>query len=72
MSILLVTNVAYRYQEARQLVITLNTGAEITAEACHESWEQWGGTVDELYVTQPVVEYHNNWLHGGPTPFMGD
>lgn len=49
----------------RQLKITLSNGTIITAEACHESWEQWGGTVDELYITMPIVEDANEWLHGG-------
>jgi len=69
MAILLVTNIKYVHQEARQLVITLNDGSEITAEACHESWEQWGATVDQLCFTQPIVGAHNDWLHGGELPF---
>ena len=48
----------------RQLKLTLSNGTVIRAEACHESWEQWGGTNEELYVTMPIVERHNAWLHG--------
>lgn len=67
-----VTTVTYKaVMDGRQLEMTLDNGTVITAEACHESWEQWGGTVEELYVTQPIVEYHNDWLHGGELPFMG-
>jgi hypothetical protein len=52
----------------RQLKITLTNRTVIRAERCHESWEQWGGTHDELCVTMPIVERHNDWLHGGPLP----
>jgi len=71
MSVLVVTTIEYRYLESRQLRITLNTGSEITAEACHESWEQWGGIHEELCFTQSIVETHNDWLHGGELPFSG-
>ena len=69
MSKLLITTIGYKYHEARQLRITLNSGSVIVAEACHESWEQWGGTPDELCHTQSLVEAHNDWLHGGELPF---
>jgi len=49
----------------RKLKITLTNGVKITAEACHESWEQWGGRDEDLFVTVPIVERHNDWLHGG-------
>jgi hypothetical protein len=52
----------------RKLKIKLSSGSIITAEACHESWEQWGGTTKELYITMPIVEAHNKWLHGGERP----
>ena len=55
-------------KDNRQLKLTLSNGRVITAEACHESWEQWGGTLAELYVTMPVVEAHNEWLHGADRP----
>jgi len=53
----------------RQLKIKLTNGTTIRAESCHESWQQWGGTTEELYVTMPVVESHNKWLHGGNRPY---
>jgi hypothetical protein len=53
----------------RKLKITLDNGRIIYAESCHESWEQWGGTTEELYVTLPIVEAHNAWLHGGAKPY---
>lgn len=52
----------------RELKITLSNGRVIRAAACHESWEQWGGTTEELYVTMSIVEKHNEWLHGGDRP----
>ena len=52
----------------RQLKITLSNKRVIRAESCHESWEQWGGTTEELYITMSTVEDHNEWLHGGPRP----
>lgn len=52
----------------RELKITLSNKTVIRASACYESWEQYGGTRDELYVTMPTVEKHNNWLHGGSRP----
>lgn len=52
----------------RQLKITLSDKTIIRAEKCHESWEQWGGTTDALYLTMPIVEKHNEWLHGGERP----
>lgn len=57
-----------RTKTRRQLKITLSNKRVIRAEACHESWEQWGGTVDELYITMPIVMRHNDWLHGGSRP----
>ncbi len=52
----------------RQLKITLSNKMVIRAESCHESWEQWGGTQAELFITMPIVERHNEWLHGGERP----
>lgn len=63
--------IRYLYEKRprqRQLRMTLSNGTKITAEACHESWQQWGGIVEELRVTMPIVEAHNEWLHGGARP----
>jgi hypothetical protein len=54
--------------DRRKLRLRLSNGTEISAVALYESWQQWGGTHDELCVTQPVVERHNDWLHGGERP----
>ena len=66
-----IRSITYLYERQpsrRQLKIKLSNGTTIRAESCHESWEQWGGTVEELYVTMPTVEAHNDWLHGGERP----
>lgn len=68
---LYIKSIRYLYENKpskRQLKIILSNRRVIRAEACHESWEQWGGTTEELYVTMPVVENHNDWLHGGERP----
>ena len=52
----------------RALKITLNNKTVIRVDRCWESWQQYGGTLSELAVTQPTVEAHNDWLHGGPRP----
>jgi len=75
MGILLVKSINYIEGEnneleiSRELKIQLSNDSVVTAVACHESWEQWGGCVDDLYLTQPIVEAHNEWLHGGDLPF---
>ncbi len=52
----------------REVAVTLDNGTEIHIGACHESWEQWNGTRDELYTTVDVAEHYNAWLHGGSDP----
>lgn len=51
-------------KEKRSIKVTLTNGTRITIAPCHESWEQYGGTRDELYITVPVAERFNAWLHG--------
>lgn len=66
-----IKSIQYLYENQksrRQLKITLSNKTIVRAESCSESWEQWGGTVDELYITMPVVQSHNSWLHGGERP----
>lgn len=63
-----IKKIEFLYQNTksrRQLKITLTNGTKIYAAACYESWEQWGGNVDELRLTMPIVERNNGWLHGG-------
>lgn len=48
----------------RECNCTLNNGTKVHISSCYESWEQWGGTRNELYVTMPIAERINDWLHG--------
>ena len=48
----------------RKVKVTLTNGTTITIVPCYDSWEQYGGTVDELRVTVPVADEYNAWLHG--------
>ena len=48
----------------RKVKVTLTNGTKITIVPCHESWEQFGGTTEELRVTVPVADRYNAWLHG--------
>ena len=52
----------------RKLKVVLNNGRTICAQACCESWQQWGGTTEELRFTMPIIERHNAWLHGEERP----
>jgi hypothetical protein len=66
-----IKSIAYLYERQpskRQLKIRLSNGTTIRAESCCESWQQWGGTTDDLFITMPIVEEHNAWLHGGDRP----
>jgi hypothetical protein len=48
----------------RKVKVTLTNGTKITIVPCCESWEQFGGTTEELRVTVPVADRYNAWLHG--------
>lgn len=48
----------------REVVVTLDNDTEIHIAACYESWEQWGGTTEELGCTVDVADCANEWLHG--------
>lgn len=48
----------------RKVKVTLTNGTRIYIESCHESWQQYGGTTEELYLTMPIAEKYNGWLHG--------
>lgn len=47
----------------REVLVTLNNGTTVHIESCYESWQQWGGNVDELRVTVDVADMVNDWLH---------
>lgn len=48
----------------RKVKVTLTNGTRIYIESCYESWQQYGGTTEELYLTMPIAEKYNGWLHG--------
>ncbi len=51
----------------RKLKLTSSDGKITYAIASHESYMQWGS--GELKLTLPIVEAHNDWLHGGKKLF---
>ena len=48
----------------RKVKVTLANKTVIYIVPCYESWEQYGGTVEELKLTVPIAEKYNRWLHG--------
>ena len=48
----------------RKIKVTLTNGTKIYIESCYESWQQYGGTTEELFVSMPVAERYNYGLHG--------
>jgi hypothetical protein len=55
-------------QKSRKIKVTLNNGTVVKIESCYESWQQYGGNREELFLTMPIAEKYNNWLHGGDLP----
>ena len=51
-------------KKRRKVKVTLTNGTRIYIESCYESWQQYGGTVDELRITVPIADKYNKWLHG--------
>lgn len=50
--------------QRRKIKVTLTNGTRIYIESCYESWQQYGGTTEELCLTMPIAERNNEWLHG--------
>ena len=48
----------------RKVKVTLTNKTVIYIVSCYESWQQYGGTVEELKLTVPIAEKYNRWLHG--------
>ena len=48
----------------RKVKVTLTNGTIIYIEACYESWQQYGGTERELWLTVPGAKKYDDWLHG--------
>lgn len=55
-------------KNSRKIKVKLSSGSTVIIEACYESWEQYGGTRAELFITMPIAERYNEWLHGGERP----
>lgn len=51
-------------RDEREIIAYLSNGAEIHIIPCHNSWEQYGGTIEDLQVTMSIARKHNAWLHG--------
>lgn len=59
----------YKNQISRRMVkVTLRNKTVIHIVSCHESWEQYGGTTEELWQTVDIADACNDWLHGGDLP----
>ena len=62
----------FRNQPARRRVkVTMKSGNKIYIIPCHESWEQYGGLLEELQKTSELADRCNGWLHGGKMPKFG-
>lgn len=62
-----IKKVEFLYQNQpnrRKIKVTLTSGNVVYIVRCYESWEQYGGTEDELWKTMPIAERNNRWLHG--------
>lgn len=60
--------------EDRKVIVTLDNGTKITIVGCCESFEQYGGTEDELWSSIGVAYAFTDWLQGGDdfSPVMLD
>ncbi len=45
----------------RKIKVKLSSGATITIEPLYESWQQFGGTKDELWITVKTAEKYNHF-----------
>lgn len=50
--------------ENREVKVTMKSGSEIHIVACYNSWQQYGGLLEEEQATVPIAEKYNDWLHG--------
>ena len=48
----------------REVIVTMKSGSKINIISCYESWQQYGGTLDEQWETVFVAKKFNKWLHG--------
>lgn len=67
-----ITKVEFQYQNQpnrRRIKVTMSSGNKIYIVRCYESWEQYGGITEELWLTMPIAERNNAWLHGETDDF---
>lgn len=48
----------------RKIKVTLTDGSRTYIESCYESWQQYGNTTNNLWITVPIADKYNDWLHG--------
>ena len=48
----------------RRIKCILTNGHMVMITRCYESYDQWGGTPEDLAVSTKVAEKYNDWLHG--------
>lgn len=58
--------------ENREVVVTLDNDTKVHIVSCFESWQQWGGTRDELWATTHIADAVNKWLHDENVPIPDD
>lgn len=61
-----IEDISFKYDAdpaKREVLVTLDNGTVVHIGSCYESWQQWGGTTDELYATVDVADIMNGWLH---------
>ena len=49
----------------RRIKVHLSNGTKVYIERSWEAWQQYGGTTQELFITQPIARDYNGWLHEG-------
>ena len=62
-----IKNIKFLYNNIpsrRKIKVTLTNNVIVYIVPCHESYEQYGGNSDELYITLPIAMKFNGWLHG--------
>ena len=47
----------------REVVVNLSNGAQVHIVACHESFEAFGGTEEDMRAVTHVADEYNDWLH---------
>lgn len=55
----------------RRIKVTMKSGNKIYIEPCYESWQQYGGCLEELQRTCDLAQKCNGWLHGKKMPKFG-